>query len=70
MKKLALMSVLMLSAVALFAQADLQPLVTVKLNKSETITLKQLNKSHYPPLFPILSVPILSSTKYHLTRFD
>lgn len=42
MKKLALMSVLMLSAVALFAQADLQPLVTVKLNKSETITLKQL----------------------------
>lgn len=42
MKRLALGLVLLLSAAAIFAQNDLQPLAVVKLNKSETITLKQL----------------------------
>lgn len=43
MKRLALGIVLLLtSSVALFAQNDLQPLAVVKLNSSETITLKQL----------------------------
>lgn len=43
MKKI-LLSVLMLLSVAgmAFAQADLQPLVVVKLNKNESITVKQL----------------------------
>lgn len=42
MKRFALGLALFLTAAALFAQNDLQPLVIVKLNKSETITLKQL----------------------------
>lgn len=43
MKKIAITAVLLFSiAAAAFAQSDLQPLVVVKLNKSETITLKQL----------------------------
>lgn len=42
MKRFALGLSLFLTAAALFAQNDLQPLVIVKLNKSETITLKQL----------------------------
>lgn len=43
MKRLALCLSLILAACgSLFAQADLQPLAIVKLNKSETITLKQL----------------------------
>lgn len=43
MKKFAIaMLMLLVSAGALFAQADLQPLVVVKLNKNETITVKQL----------------------------
>lgn len=42
MKRLALGIVLFLTTAALFAQNDLQPLAVVKLNKSETITLKQL----------------------------
>ena len=27
----------------IFAQADLQPIATIKLNKTESVTLKQLN---------------------------
>ena len=43
MKRLAIGFALLLSAVAgVFAQNDFQPLAVVKLNKSETITLKQL----------------------------
>ena len=43
MKRIALCSVLLLvSSVLAFAQADLQPLANIKLNKSESITLKQL----------------------------
>src|SRR5574344_656567 len=42
MKRLTLGLVLFLSTAALFAQNDLQPLAVVKLNKPETITLKQL----------------------------
>lgn len=43
MKKLAIcLSLLFAFAAGAFAQADLQPLVVVKLNKSETITLKKL----------------------------
>ena len=43
MKKIfAVLSVLMFATFAVFAQADLQPLAVVKLNKNESITLKQL----------------------------
>ncbi len=43
MKRLAIGIAIFLTATAsMFAQADLQPLAVVKLNKSETITLKQL----------------------------
>ena len=43
MKRLALfVSMIFMVCSGVFAQADLQPLATVKLNKSETITLKQL----------------------------
>lgn len=42
MKRVALGLALLLSTAALYAQNDLQPLAVVKLNKSETITLKQL----------------------------
>ena len=43
MKKLVLAATLAISmAFGAFAQSDLQPLAVVKLNKSETITLKQL----------------------------
>ena len=42
MKRFALGALIFTLAAALFAQADLQPLAVVKLNKSETITLKQL----------------------------
>ena len=42
MKRFALGALIFVAAAALFAQADLQPLAIVKLNKSETITLKQL----------------------------
>lgn len=43
MKRLALcVSMILMTCSAVFAQADLQPLATIKLNKSETITLKQL----------------------------
>ena len=43
MKKILLAATLALSfAFGAFAQSDLQPLAVVKLNKSETITLKQL----------------------------
>ena len=43
MKKLvfSLMSLVLLSA-SVFAQSDLQPLAVVKLNKNESITVKQL----------------------------
>lgn len=45
MKKQLLTICLIFSAVfGLFAQADIQPLATVKITKSETITLKQLKK--------------------------
>ena len=45
MKKLVfgLMSLLLLSA-SVFAQSDLQPLAVVKLNKNESITVKELKK--------------------------
>jgi len=43
MKKIiAVLSILMFTAAAVFAQADLQPIAVVKLNKNESITLKQL----------------------------
>ena len=43
MKKIiSVLSILMFSTFAMFAQADLQPLAVVKLNKNESITLKQL----------------------------
>lgn len=43
MKRFALcVSLILMAGTGIFAQADLQPLATVKLNKSETITLKQL----------------------------
>ncbi|MFA6936838.1 MAG: SurA N-terminal domain-containing protein [Treponema sp.] len=42
MKRVVLGIALLLSTAALFAQNDLQPLAVVKLNKSESITLKQL----------------------------
>ena len=43
MKKIfAVLSILMFTTFAVFAQADLQPLAIVKLNKNESITLKQL----------------------------
>ena len=43
MKRFALVATMLFAFVTtLFAQADLQPLAVVKLNKSETITLKQL----------------------------
>ncbi len=43
MKKLALgLALFLVAASAVFAQSDLQPLVVVKLNKSETITLRLL----------------------------
>lgn len=43
MKKILLATTFLLSiACAVFAQSDLQPLAVVKLNKSETITLRQL----------------------------
>lgn len=43
MKRLALVATMIFALVAgAFAQADLQPLAVIKLNKSETITLKQL----------------------------
>jgi hypothetical protein len=43
MKKIfAVLSILMLTTFAAFAQADLQPIAVVKLNKNESITLKQL----------------------------
>ncbi|WP_407427208.1 peptidyl-prolyl cis-trans isomerase [Treponema sp.] len=43
MKKIVLAATLLLSmTTGIFAQSDLQPLAIVKLNKSETITLKQL----------------------------
>ena len=42
MKRLVVGLALILSAAAIFAQNDLQPLAVVKLNKSETITLKML----------------------------
>ena len=43
MKKIiAVLSIMMFAATAVFAQADLQPLAVVKLNKNESITLKQL----------------------------
>ena len=43
MKKIfAVLSILMFAASAVFAQADLQPVAVVKLNKNESITLKQL----------------------------
>ena len=43
MKKIiAVLSILMFTTLAAFAQADLQPLAVVKLNKNESITLKQL----------------------------
>ncbi|MBR0486265.1 MAG: peptidyl-prolyl cis-trans isomerase [Treponema sp.] len=43
MKRLALsLSLIVMTIAGVFAQADLQPLATVKLNKSETITLRQL----------------------------
>ena len=43
MKKIiSVLSVLLLTSFAVFAQADLQPLAIVKLNKNESITLKQL----------------------------
>ncbi len=43
MKKIiAVLSILMFASFAVFAQADLQPIAIVKLNKNESITLKQL----------------------------
>ena len=43
MKKIVLAFTMLLATVGMaFAQADLQPIATVKLGKSETITLKQL----------------------------
>ena len=43
MKKIILaLTVFLMAAGAVFAQSDLQPLVIVKYNKSETITVKQL----------------------------
>jgi hypothetical protein len=43
MKKIiTVLSILMFTTFAVFAQADLQPLAIVKLNKNESITLKQL----------------------------
>ena len=43
MKKIfAVLSILMFATFAVFAQADLQPVAVVKLNKNESITLKQL----------------------------
>lgn len=43
MKKIVLsLSVLFFATVSVFAQSDLQPLAVVKLNKSESITVKQL----------------------------
>ena len=42
MKSISLMFLLFLTAAVSFAQSDLQPLAVVKLNKSETITVKQL----------------------------
>lgn len=43
MKRFALcVSLILMAGTGIFAQTDLQPLATVKLNKSETITLKQL----------------------------
>ena len=43
MKKIiTVLSILMFATFAVFAQADLQPLAVVKLNKNEPITLKQL----------------------------
>ncbi len=43
MKKIiSVLSILMFATFAVFAQADLQPLAIVKLNKNESITLKQL----------------------------
>ena len=43
MKKIALVCFMILSAFgAAFAQSDLQPLAIVKLNKSETVTVKQV----------------------------
>lgn len=41
-KRLVALCVMALVATSLFAQADLQPLVNIKLNKSESITLKNL----------------------------
>ena len=43
MKKIiAVLSILMLTSFAVFAQSDIQPIAVVKLNKNESITLKQL----------------------------
>ena len=43
MKKIfAVLSIFMFASVAAFAQADLTPLAVVKLNKNESITVKQL----------------------------
>lgn len=42
MKRTATTILLLLGAMSVFAQADLQPLVSIKLGKSEPITLKQL----------------------------
>ena len=43
MKKIiSVLSILMFATFAMFAQADLQPLAVVKLNKNESITLRQL----------------------------
>ena len=43
MKKIiAVLSILMFTAAAVFAQSELQPIAVVKLNKNESITLKQL----------------------------
>lgn len=42
MKRLVVGLALILSAAAIFAQNDLQPIAVIKLNKSETITLKML----------------------------
>ncbi len=41
-KRLVTLCVMALVATTLFAQADLQPLVTIKLNRTESITLKNL----------------------------
>ncbi|MGN0729855.1 MOSP complex formation periplasmic protein, TDE1658 family [Treponema sp.] len=42
MKKISCVLVFLFAAVSAFSQSDLQPLAVVKLNKSETITVKQL----------------------------